>query len=104
MIFILATTEVHKIPVTVLSRCQRYDFKRIPTESIYDQLVSITQKEGVEAEENALRYIARAGDGAMRDALSILEQCVSFHYGERLTYEQVLPEIPTMTALPMSGV
>lgn len=90
VIFILATTEVHKIPVTVLSRCQRYDFKRIPTESIYDQLVSITQKEGVEAEENALRYIARAGDGAMRDALSILEQCVSFHYGERLTYEQVL--------------
>ena len=90
VIFILATTEVHKIPVTVLSRCQRYDFKRIPTESIYDQLVSITQKEGVDAEENALRYIARAGDGAMRDALSILEQCVSFHYGERLTYEQVL--------------
>ncbi|MBO7515674.1 MAG: DNA polymerase III subunit gamma/tau [Lachnospiraceae bacterium] len=90
VIFILATTEVHKIPVTVLSRCQRYDFKRIPTEAIYDQLVSITQKEGVEAEENALRYIARAGDGAMRDALSILEQCVSFHFGERLTYEQVL--------------
>ena len=90
VIFILATTEVHKIPVTVLSRCQRYDFKRIPTDSIYDQLVSITQKEGVDAEENALRYIARAGDGAMRDALSILEQCVSFHFGERLTYEQVL--------------
>ena len=90
VIFILATTEVHKIPVTVLSRCQRYDFKRIPTEYIYDQLVSITQKEGVEAEENALRYIARAGDGAMRDALSILEQCVSFHFGEKLTYEQVL--------------
>ena len=90
VIFILATTEVHKIPVTVLSRCQRYDFKRIPTEYIYDQLVSITQKEGVEAEENALRYIARAGDGAMRDALSILEQCISFHFGEKLTYEQVL--------------
>jgi DNA polymerase-3 subunit gamma/tau len=90
VIFILATTEVHKIPVTVLSRCQRYDFKRIGAAQILGQLQKLTQAEGIEAEEKALKYVARAADGAMRDALSILEECVSYYYGQTLTYENVL--------------
>jgi DNA polymerase-3 subunit gamma/tau len=90
VIFILATTEVHKIPVTVLSRCQRYDFKRIGAGQILGQLQKLTQAEGIDAEEKALKYVARAADGAMRDALSILEECVSYYYGQTLTYENVL--------------
>lgn len=90
VIFILATTEVHKIPVTILSRCQRYDFKRIPVEVITENLRRLTQAEGIAAEEKALRFVAKSGDGAMRDALSLLEQCIAFHYGETLTYDFVL--------------
>lgn len=90
VIFILATTEVHKIPVTVLSRCQRYDFKRIAANQILGQLEKLTAAEGIDAEEKALKYIARAADGAMRDALSILEECISYYYGQTLTYENVL--------------
>lgn len=90
VMFILATTEVHKIPITVLSRCQRYDFKRISAGTIYEQLERLTTAEQIPVEPRALQYIARAADGALRDALSILEQCVAFHYGETLTYEQVL--------------
>lgn len=90
VIFILATTEVHKIPVTILSRCQRYDFKRISVEIIYERLKELLEKEQITAEEKALRYIARAADGAMRDALSLLDQCISFYLGQTLTYENVL--------------
>lgn len=90
VIFILATTEVHKIPITVLSRCQRYDFKRITLDTIASQLRDITQSEQVEVEEKALRYVAKAADGSMRDALSLLDQCIAFHYGQVLTYENVL--------------
>ncbi len=90
VIFILATTEVHKIPITILSRCQRYDFKRISLETIAGRLKELTQAEQIEAEEKALRYVAKAADGSMRDALSLLDQCVAFHYGKLLTYENVL--------------
>ena len=90
VIFILATTEVHKIPVTVLSRCQRYDFKRITVETITARLKELTQAEQIQVEEKALTYIAKQADGAMRDALSLLDQCVAFHYGELLTYDHVL--------------
>ena len=90
VIFILATTEVHKIPVTILSRCQRYDFKRITIDTITERLVELMQAENVEAEEKALRYVARAGDGSMRDALSLLDQCISFYLGKKLTYDNVL--------------
>ncbi len=90
VIFILATTEVHKIPVTVLSRCQRYDFKRITVNTIADRLKELTDAEEMQVEEKALRYVAKAGDGSMRDALSLLDQCAAFHYGEMLTYEHVL--------------
>ena len=90
VIFILATTEVHKIPITVLSRCQRYDFRRISAEVIAARLGELTRGEGVEIEDRALRYIARKADGSMRDSISLLDQCIAFHYGEVLTYDKVL--------------
>lgn len=90
VIFILATTEAHKIPITILSRCQRYDFHRISIDTITERLAELMQQESVDAEEKALRYVAKAGDGSMRDALSLLDQCIAFHLGERLTYENVL--------------
>ena len=90
VIFILATTEVHKIPITVLSRCQRYDFRRITVDTIAARLKELTDAEGMPVEEKALRYVAKAGDGSMRDALSLLDQCAAFHFGETLTYEHVL--------------
>ena len=90
VIFILATTEVYKIPVTVLSRCQRYDFKRISVATIVDRLKELTQAEGIKIEDRALNYIAKTADGAMRDALSLLDECIAFHPNEDITYEQVL--------------
>ncbi|HIW21496.1 MAG TPA: DNA polymerase III subunit gamma/tau [Candidatus Dorea intestinavium] len=90
VIFILATTEVHKIPVTILSRCQRYDFKRISVTTITDRLRELAAIENLDVEEKALRYIARSADGAMRDALSLLDQCVAFYFNETLTYDKVL--------------
>lgn len=90
LIFILATTEVHKIPMTILSRCQRYDFKRISVETIAARLRELLDREGIEAEDRALTYIAKLADGALRDGLSLLEQCISFYFGEVLTYEKVL--------------
>lgn len=90
VIFILATTEVHKIPITILSRCQRYDFRRIGIDTIADRLKELTAKEEVTVEEKALRYVAKAADGSMRDALSLLDQCIAFHLGKDLTYDMVL--------------
>lgn len=90
VIFILATTEVHKIPVTILSRCQRYDFKRISIDTLADRMRELMDTEGQRVEEKALRYIAKAADGSMRDALSLLDQCTAFHYGKELTYDNAL--------------
>ena len=90
VIFILATTEAHKIPVTILSRCQRYDFKRISIETIAARLTELIEKEGWDVEDKAIRYIARMADGSMRDSLSLLDQCAAFYIGERLTYDHVL--------------
>lgn len=90
LIFILATTEAHKIPLTIRSRCQRYDFKRIRVDTITERLRELLDQEGVEAEDRALQYIARQADGALRDGLSLLEQCISFYFGQKLTYENVL--------------
>ena len=90
VIFVLATTEAHKIPITILSRCQRYDFHRISIDTIAGRLMDLMQEEQVEVEERAIRYVAKAGDGSMRDALSLLDQCIAFHLGETLTYENVL--------------
>ncbi len=90
VIFILATTEAHKIPITILSRCQRYDFKRIPLTTIADRMRELMNEEQVEVEEKALRYIAKKADGSMRDALSLLDQCIAFYLGQKLTYDHVL--------------
>ncbi len=75
--FVLATTEAHKVMATISSRCQRFDFKRITAEDIYDRLEYICGAEGIRAEERALRMIASAADGSMRDALSCLDPCVA---------------------------
>lgn len=90
VIFILATTESHKIPITIRSRCQKYDFRRIGLEVIYSRLMELLQREGIEAEEKAIRYVAKVADGSMRDALSLLDQCISYYLGQTLTYEKVL--------------
>lgn len=96
VIFILATTEVHSIPVTVLSRCQRYDFRRISVDTITDRLREIADKEGLDAEEKALTYIARVADGSMRDSLSLLDRCIAFFMGQKLTYDKVLEILGTV--------
>lgn len=90
VIFILATTEAHKIPITIVSRCQRYDFRRISLETIQERLSELLGREGIEAEEQAVRYVAKAADGSMRDALSLLDQCIAFYLGQKLTYDKVL--------------
>lgn len=76
VIFILATTEVHKLPATILSRCQRFDFRRIPPEEIADRLTYVVHQENGEIEPQAALLIARLADGALRDALSLLDQCL----------------------------
>lgn len=88
-IFILATTEKHKIIPTILSRCQIFDFKRIQTPDMVAHLEEISQKEGIKAEQDALHIIAQKADGALRDALSIFDRIVSFS-GDKMTYEDVI--------------
>lgn len=90
VIFILATTESHKIPITILSRCQRYDFRRISIDTIAERLQELMETEQVEVEDKAIRYVAKAADGSMRDALSLLDQCIAFYLGQKLTYDNVL--------------
>ena len=90
VIFILATTDPQKLPATILSRCQRYDFRRITKGQITEHLRDIVGREDAKVEDKALAYIAEAADGSMRDALSILDQCLAYHYGEGLTYANVL--------------
>lgn len=90
VIFILATTDVHKLPITILSRCQRYDFKRISIDTIADRMRDLVDREQVQVEDKALRYIAKTADGSMRDALSLLDQCIAFHLGNELTYDMAL--------------
>ncbi len=77
VLFILATTEVHKIPSTILSRCQRFDFRRIPAQDIADRLMFVAKQEQIELEEEAALLISRVADGSLRDALSLLDQCAS---------------------------
>ncbi len=90
VIFILATTDPQKVPATILSRCQRFDFRRITTEEITRTLLGYLEEEGHRAQEDAVRYVARLGDGSMRDSLSILDQCLAFFGGEEVTLEKVL--------------
>lgn len=102
VIFILATTEAHKIPITILSRCQRYDFKRITIDTITNRLRELMEEEKIEVEEKALRYVAKTADGSMRDALSLLDQCIAFHFGEKLTYEMALDVLGAVDATVFS--
>ena len=90
VIFILATTEVGKIPVTILSRCQRYDFKRISIDTIADRLRELCEREQIIADDKAIMYIAKAADGSMRDALSLLDRCNAFYLDEELSFDNVL--------------
>lgn len=88
-VFVLATTEPHKLPATILSRCQRFDFRRIPVESIVKRIEYIAKNSEVSIEAEGLKLIARMSDGALRDAISILDQCISLG-NKHLTYEDVL--------------
>ncbi|WP_315169622.1 DNA polymerase III subunit gamma/tau [Metaclostridioides mangenotii] len=95
VIFILATTEPHKIPATILSRCQRFDFKRVTVDEMVKRMQEICAEENIEAEEKALNLIATNSQGALRDALSILDQCMSF--GEdKITYDDVVELMGTV--------
>ena len=85
-VFILATTEPHKLPLTIISRCQRFDFKPITSAEIVDRMRHVLEDAEIEADEGALKVIAQAASGGMRDALSMLDQVVSFS-GDRLTAE-----------------
>ena len=89
VVFILATTEPHKLPATILSRCQRFDFRRIPVESIVKRIEHIAKSSEVSIENEGLKLIARMSDGALRDAISILDQCISLG-NKHLTYDDVL--------------
>jgi DNA polymerase-3 subunit gamma/tau len=89
VIFVFATTEPHKIPLTILSRCQRYDFKRIPLASILEQLRKIATQEGMEVSDQSLHLIAREAEGSMRDAQSLLDQVLSFS-GQKVSDEEVV--------------
>ncbi len=88
LLFILATTELHKVPATILSRCQRFSFRRIGQEDIAAQLQFVAYQENIDLDHSAARVLARLADGAMRDALSLLDQCASAVSGE-LTAERV---------------
>ena len=82
VVFVMATTEVQKIPNTILSRCQRFDFRRIPVRMITDHLETICKEDGVEATRDALWTIAKEGDGSMRDSQSLLDQVITFSDGD----------------------
>ena len=92
-IFILATTEKHKVIPTILSRCQIYDFNRIEITDMVEQLKGIAEKEGVDAEDEALHLIAQKADGAMRDALSIFDLIVTFSSDNKVTYQNTIKNL-----------
>lgn len=86
--FIFATTEIRKVPVTILSRCQRFDLKRVDEKTLTNHLAGIVLKENVQAQEGALQLIAKAGDGSVRDALSLLDQAIA-HFDGNISTDQV---------------
>ncbi len=90
VVFILATTDPQKMPVTVLSRCQRFDFHRISKDTMFSVLKEYMAEEGAKVSEDALEYICEISDGAMRDALSILDQCISFYYEMEIDIDKVM--------------
>ncbi|MCR4789374.1 MAG: DNA polymerase III subunit gamma/tau, partial [Lachnospiraceae bacterium] len=98
VIFILATTEASKILPTILSRCQRYDFRRMSIDTMVKRMKTLADKESINAEDRALKFIARTADGSMRDALSLLDQCLAFNYGKELTYDRALDVLGAVDA------
>lgn len=96
VVFILATTDPQKLPITILSRCQRFDFKRIRTEDVCGRLRMITSEKGILADDNSLNLIARMSDGAMRDALSVLDQAISMGSG-KVQYDDVINMLGLVT-------
>ncbi len=90
VVFILATTDPQKMPVTVLSRCQRFDFHRIGKETMVNVLKEYMAEEKADVTDEAIEYIAELSDGAMRDALSILDQCISFYFDQSVTVDKVM--------------
>ena len=96
-IFILATTDPQKLPITILSRCQRFDFKRIKSADIFERLRKIVTKQGILVEDNSLKLISRISDGAMRDALSILDQAISMNDGA-VEYDNVINMLGLVTS------
>ncbi len=97
VVFIMATTELHKVPDTILSRCQQFEFRQIPTDRIFDRLREIAEQEKVRISERALREIARAGAGSLRDAQSALDQIISFS-GEEITEADVAAGLGLVSA------
>ncbi|MCR8636146.1 DNA polymerase III subunit gamma/tau [Paenibacillus radicis (ex Xue et al. 2023)] len=89
VMFILATTEPHKLPATIISRCQRFDFRRVSLEDQVERLHEVCREERIEADDDAIRFIARLSDGGMRDALSLLDQIMAFS-GQHVTYDDVI--------------
>ena len=102
VIFILATTDPQKVAVTIKSRCQQYNFKRLTVPEISDRIRELLEKENVTAQEKAVQFIARKADGGMRDALSLTDQCISFYPGEELTYDKVLNVIGAVDSQELS--
>jgi DNA polymerase-3 subunit gamma/tau len=90
VVFILATTEVHKIPITILSRCQRYDFKLLPTVRLVEHMTSILAQENIPFEGDALRLLARQAGGSARDSLSLLDQIIAFVGDSPITHDKVV--------------
>ncbi|MBD2871589.1 DNA polymerase III subunit gamma/tau [Paenibacillus arenilitoris] len=97
VIFILATTEPHKLPATIISRCQRFDFRQVSLEEQTERLLEICRAEGIEADEDTIGYIARLSEGGMRDAISLLEQVSAFG-GDRITLEAAVDVTGGMAA------
>lgn len=103
VIFIFATTEPHKIPATILSRVQRFDFKRVTIAQIQSRLEQVTQAEGIEVEAGSLALIARAAEGSMRDSLSLLDQVIAFS-GQRITTQSVRESIGLIESQTFLGI
>lgn len=96
VIFILATTDPQKIPATILSRCQRFDFKRLLPNEMSSAIKKYMEEENVNISNKAINYITHISDGAMRDALSVLDQCISFYFGEEITLKKITEIIGTV--------
>ena len=91
VVFILATTEIHKLPQTIISRCMRFDFRLVPTEQIGERIKQVYDSEGIEYDEDVIPLLANAGEGSVRDALSVAERCIVA--GEKITYDDHIGQL-----------